>query len=155
MGQAVRVQHPSQSGPSHGGPEVERNVLGGPLEECGTEPLTGFFRDGCCRTGPEDLGSHTICAVVSAEFLEHQRSIGNDLITPAPMYRFPGLVPGDRWCVTAVNWLRAHRDGAAAPVVLASTHERVLDLVPLDVLRQHAVDVPDDLGSLGDGPSGI
>lgn len=119
------------------------------------DPLTGFFRDGCCRTGPEDRGSHTICAVVSSEFLDHQRSIGNDLMTPAPAYRFPGLVPGDRWCVTAVNWMRAHRDGAAAPVVLASTHERVLELVPLEVLRQHAVDVPDDatgIEGLGDEP---
>ena len=126
----------------------DRNVLGGPLESCGTDPLTGFYRDGCCSTGPEDLGSHTICAVVTAEFLEHQRSIGNDLSTPMPLYGFPGLVPGDRWCVTAVNWLRAHRDGAAAYVVLASTHERALDIVPLDALREHAVDVPSDLGSL-------
>jgi uncharacterized protein (DUF2237 family) len=128
----------------------ERNVLGGPLEPCGTEPMTGFFRDGCCSTSPEDLGSHTICAVVTEEFLEHQRNIGNDLISPMPMYRFPGLVPGDRWCVTARNWLRAHMDGAAAPVVLASTHERALDIVPLDALRQHAVDVPGDLSSLGE-----
>ena len=89
----------------------DRNVLGGPLQPCGTDPLTGFFRDGCCSTGPEDIGLHTICAVVTAEFLEHQRAIGNDLSTPMPAYRFPGLVPGDRWCVTAVNWLRAHRDG--------------------------------------------
>ena len=127
---------------------TEHNVLGGPLEPCGTDPLTGFFRDGCCSTGPEDLGSHTICAVVSAEFLEHQRNIGNDLSTPMPQYRFPGLVPGDRWCVTAVNWLRAHRDGAAAPVVLASTNEAVLTIVPLDVLQQYAVDVPGDLSAL-------
>ncbi len=126
----------------------ERNVLGGALDPCGTDPLTGFYRDGCCSTGPDDLGSHTICAVVSSEFLEHQRSIGNDLSTPMPQYRFPGLVPGDRWCVTAANWLRAHEAGAAAPVVLAATHERCLDLVPLDVLRQHAVDVPDDPGML-------
>ena len=124
----------------------ERNVLGGPLEPCGTDPMTGFFRDGCCNTGPEDAGSHTICAVVTAEFLEHQRAIGNDLMTPMPIYRFPGLVPGDRWCVTAVNWLRAHADGAAALVVLASTHERALDVVPLAALQQHAVDVPDDAG---------
>lgn len=126
----------------------ERNVLGEPLEPCGTEPMTGFFRDGCCSTGPEDLGSHTICAVVSAEFLTHQRSIGNDLSTPMPEYRFPGLQPGDRWCVTARNWLRAHQDGAAAGVVLAATNERVLDLVPLAVLEQYAVDVPPDLSSL-------
>lgn len=128
--------------------EPERNVLGGRLAGCGTDPLTGFFRDGCCRTGPDDLGSHTICAVVTAEFLRHQRSIGNDLSSPAPMHRFPGLIPGDRWCVTARNWARAHLDGAAAPVVLASTHESVLEIVPLDVLRLYAVDVPDDPGVL-------
>lgn len=126
----------------------ERNVLGGDLEPCGLDPVTGFFRDGCCSTGPEDLGSHTICAVVSAEFLEHQRGIGNDLSAPMPQFRFPGLNPGDRWCVTARNWLRAHEDGVAAPVVLACTHERALDIVPLDVLQQHAVDVPGDLSAL-------
>jgi uncharacterized protein (DUF2237 family) len=127
---------------------ADRNVLGGPLDECGTDPITGFFRDGCCSTGEEDVGRHTICAVVTAEFLDHQRSIGNDLRTPVPYFRFPGLVPGDRWCVTAANWLRAHQDGYAAPVVLAATHESTLDVVPLDVLQLYAVDVPDDLGSL-------
>jgi uncharacterized protein (DUF2237 family) len=127
---------------------TELNVMGDPLEPCGTEPLTGFYRDGCCNTGPEDIGSHTVCAVVTAEFLDHQRGIGNDLTTPMPQFRFPGLVPGDRWCVTAVNWLRAHYDGAAAPVVLASTHERALAIVPLDILREHAVDVPPDLSDL-------
>ncbi len=126
----------------------ERNVLGSELEPCGTDPLTGFYRDGCCSTGPEDLGSHTICAVVTAEFLEHQRSIGNDLSTPMPAYNFPGLRPGDRWCVTAVNWARAHNDGVAAPVVLASTNEAVLQVVPLSALRQHAVDVPEDPSAL-------
>ncbi|WP_313675455.1 DUF2237 domain-containing protein [Mycolicibacterium sp.] len=127
---------------------ADRNVLGGPLDPCGTEPMTGFYRDGCCSSGPKDRGLHTICAVVTAEFLDHQRSIGNDLSTPMPMYRFPGLVPGDRWCVTARNWLRAHADGRAAPVVLAATHERTLDAVPLEVLREYAVDVPDDLTGL-------
>jgi uncharacterized protein (DUF2237 family) len=127
---------------------VEQNVLGADLEPCGTDPMTGFFRDGCCSTGPEDLGSHTICAVVTAEFLQHQRSIGNDLSTPMPQYRFPGLVPGDRWCVTAANWARAFNDGAASPVVLASTHQAVLQIVPLEALRYHAVDVPADPGSL-------
>ena len=120
----------------------ERNVLGDGLEPCGTDPVTGFYRDGCCSTGPEDVGSHTICAVVTTEFLAHQRSIGNDLSTPLPAHRFPGLRPGDRWCVTAANWLRAHHDGAAAYVVLASTHERALEIVPLDTLRRYAVDVP-------------
>lgn len=126
----------------------ERNVLGQSLQPCGTEPLTGFYRDGCCSTGAEDLGSHTICAVVTAEFLEHQRSIGNDLSTPMPQYGFAGLNPGDRWCVTATNWARAHNAGKAAPVVLASTNEAVLELVPLPVLQQHAVDVPADPGAL-------
>lgn len=127
---------------------VERNVLGGPLEPCSVDPLTGWFRDGSCRTGPGDVGSHTICAVVSQGFLEHQRAIGNDLSTPRPQYRFPGLSPGDRWCVTAANWLRAHHDGAAAPVVLAATNQRVLEVVPLAVLRGYAVDIPDDPRSL-------
>jgi uncharacterized protein len=129
---------------------TQRNVLGGELEPCGTEPLTGFYRDGCCTSGPEDRGSHTICAVVTAEFLDHQRSIGNDLSTPMPEYGFPGLVPGDRWCVTALNWARAYNDGVAAPVVLASTNERVLDVVPLAALREHAVDVPADTSALDD-----
>jgi uncharacterized protein (DUF2237 family) len=128
---------------------TDRNVLGGPLEPCGTDPLTGFYRDGCCTTGPEDRGSHTICAVVTADFLAHQRRIGNDLSTPMPRFRFPGLSPGDRWCVTALNWLRAYEDGAAAFVVLASTHERALERVPLAALQEHAVDVPSDPGTLG------
>jgi len=127
---------------------ADRNVLGGELEPCGDDPVTGFYRDGCCTSGPEDLGSHTICAVMTAEFLEHQRRIGNDLSSPAPAYHFPGLIPGDRWCVTAANWLRAHRDGVAAPVVLASTHERALDIVPLAALQEHAVDVPASPGGL-------
>ena len=129
---------------------TDRNVLGGELEPCGDDPVTGFYRDGCCTTGPEDLGSHTICAVVSAEFLAHQRSIGNDLSTPMPEYRFPGLVPGDRWCVTARNWAVAYDAGAAAPVVLAATNAAVLEVVPLEALQAHAVDVPDDLGDLED-----
>jgi uncharacterized protein (DUF2237 family) len=110
--------------------------------------MTGFFRDGCCNTGPEDQGSHTICAVVTAEFLAHQASIGNDLSTPRPEFSFPGLTPGDRWCVTALNWARAHRDGVAAPVVLASTNQAVLALMPLEVLQEHAVDVPSDPSAL-------
>ncbi|MDA8392395.1 MAG: DUF2237 domain-containing protein, partial [Actinomycetota bacterium] len=110
----------------------ELNVLGGPLEPCSSDPLTGFYRDGTCRTGVQDFGSHTICAVMTQPFLEHQKRIGNDLSTPMPQYRFPGLVAGDRWCVTAANWLRAHHDGVAAYVVLASTHQRALEVVPFD-----------------------
>mgnify|MGYP002402612346 FL=1 len=127
---------------------AQRNVLGGELESCSTDPLTGFYRDGLCACGPEDIGSHTICAVVTREFLEHQRSIGNDLSTPRPEFRFPGLTPGDRWCVTARNWLRAHEDGAAAPVVLAATNIDVLEIVPLEILTAYAVDVPADPSSL-------
>lgn len=144
----TRLSHPRPTGSAILAVMTDRNVLGGPLEPCGTDPLTGFYRDGSCHTGPDDRGRHTICAVVSREFLDHQRSIGNDLTIPMPQYRFPGLVPGDRWCVTAVNWLRAHHDGVAAPVVLASTHERTLEVVPLEALRQYAVDVPADPGTL-------
>lgn len=127
---------------------MSRNVLGGELELCSNDPVTGWFRDGTCATSAEDRGSHTICAVMTKEFLEHQRRIGNDLVTAMPQYRFPGLVPGDRWCVTAANWLRAHHDGAAAPVVLAATHQGSLDIVPFDVLQGYAVDVPPDLSRL-------
>ena len=126
----------------------ERNVIGTDLQPCSIDPITGWFRDGTCETAPEDLGSHTICAVVTNEFLDHQTSVGNDLITPMPQYQFPGLKPGDRWCVTARNWLVAYRDGVATPVVLAATHERALKIVPLDVLQEHAVDVPDDPGTI-------
>jgi uncharacterized protein (DUF2237 family) len=124
------------------------NVLGGELEPCGNDPVTGFFRDGCCSTGSEDLGSHTVCAVMTAPFLEQQRAIGNDLITPMPAYQFPGLEPGDRWCVVAVRWFEAYEAGVAAPVVLAATHARALDVIPLEALREHAVDVPSDPSSL-------
>jgi uncharacterized protein (DUF2237 family) len=126
----------------------ERNVLGGPLQPCGIDPVTGFYRDGHCSTGPDDLGSHTVCAVVSADFLEMQRALGNDLSTPRPEYGFPGLRPGDRWCVVAVRWLQAYQAGAAAGVVLAATNERALEIVPIEALRQHAVDVPDDISGL-------
>ena len=128
--------------------EPELNVLGAELELCGTDPLTGFYRDGCCSSGPEDVGSHTVCAVVTREFLDHQLSVGNDLSTPRPEWHFPGLQPGDRWCVVAVRWLQAYQDGVAAPVVLASTHERALDVIPLRLLEEHAVDVPEDPGAL-------
>jgi uncharacterized protein (DUF2237 family) len=127
---------------------TELNVLGDELEPCGIDPLTGFYRDGMCATGPEDAGRHVVCAVVTEEFLDHQRSVGNDLSTPLPQYRFPGLVPGDRWCVVAVRWQQALDDGVAAPVVLAATHARALDIVSMEDLRRHAVDVPPDLSSL-------
>lgn len=133
-----------------GRPMSERNVLGGELEPCSTDPLTGFFRDGCCSTKGDPRVQHTICAVVTEDFLEHQRSIGNDLSTPRPELRFPGLKPGDRWCVTAPNWLRAHEEGAASYVVLAATNESVLEVVPLTALQDHAVDVPPDAGSLAE-----
>jgi uncharacterized protein len=127
----------------------QRNVLGGTLDACSTDPVTGFYRDGCCTAGPEDVGSHTICAVVTGEFLAHQQAVGNDLVTPRPEYGFPGLVAGDRWCVVALRWLQAAQAGAAAPVVLAATNASVLDVVPLDLLTAHAVDVPADPSSLG------
>jgi uncharacterized protein (DUF2237 family) len=127
---------------------TDRNVLGGELETCGTDPVTGFYRDGCCNTGPEDLGSHTVCAVVSSEFLKHQQEIGNDLVTPRPEYGFAGLRPGDRWCVCASRWLESYEAGAASPVVLAATHARALDVVPLEALKKHAADVPADPSAL-------
>lgn len=127
---------------------ISRNVLGTDLEECGSDPVTGFYRDGCCTSGPQDIGNHTVCAVVTAEFLEHQKSVGNDLSTPRPEFRFPGLQPGDRWCVVALRWLQAHEDGVAPPVVLAATNERALQIVDLDVLERYAVDVPADPGPL-------
>ena len=126
----------------------ERNVLGGELEPCGIDPVTGFYRDGRCATGPEDLGRHVVCSVVTADFLSYQREVGNDLITPRPEFRFPGLVPGDRWCVVGERWRQALEDGRAAPVVLAATHERALEIIPLEALRRHAVDVPPDASSL-------
>ena len=127
---------------------TQRNVFGEPLEVCSLEPLTGFYRDGLTTTGPDDFGSHTVCTVVTAEFLEHQRSVGNDLSTPMPMYGFPGLKPGDRWAVCASRWLQAYQDGVAAPVVLRATNEAALDAVPLEALTEHAADVPDDPGML-------
>jgi uncharacterized protein (DUF2237 family) len=124
------------------------NVLGGALEPCGTDPVTGFYRDGSCTSGPEDLGRHTICVVMTTTFLAHQRGVGNDLSTPIPEYQFPGLVAGDRWCVVAARWWQAYQDGVAAPVVLAATNKRALDVVPIEALREHAVDVPSDPSSL-------
>lgn len=116
-----------------------KNVLGGELESCSLEPVTGFFRNGCCETGPHDLGLHTVCAVMTAEFLAYSKSVGNDLSTPVPDYAFPGLRPGDRWCLCAPRWKEALDAGAAPKVVLAATHEETLAIVPLGVLRDHAV----------------
>ena len=116
----------------------DANVVGGELLPCSTEPLTGFFRDGCCSTGPEDVGSHTVCAVMTEEFLAFSRAAGNDLSTPVPAFGFAGLQPGDRWCVCAPRWLEAHEAGVAPPVVLGATHERALEVVPIEALIELA-----------------
>jgi hypothetical protein len=117
---------------------MARNVVGGELETCGTEPMTGFHRDGCCDTDSQDAGVHTVCAVVTEEFLRFTRSRGNDLSTPRPEFGFPGLRPGDRWCLCASRWAEAHAAGVAPPVVLAATHARSLEFVDLAHLRQAA-----------------
>jgi uncharacterized protein (DUF2237 family) len=114
------------------------NVLGGPLKPCSHNPTTGFFRDGFCRTCAEDTGGHTVCVEVTAAFLAYSQAMGNDLSTPRPEWQFPGLRPGDRWCVCAERWLEAYAAGAAAPVVLASTDSRALEIVPLEALQRHA-----------------
>ncbi len=124
------------------------NVLGTPLVACSYDPLTGYFRDGCCHTDASDHGTHVVCAKVTQAFLDFSKLRGNDLSTPRPEFRFPGLQPGDRWCVVAMRWLQAHDDGVAPPVVLAATNERALTIVDLEVLRAYAVDVPADPGSL-------
>ncbi|MGA0867536.1 MAG: DUF2237 family protein [Planctomycetota bacterium] len=116
-----------------------RNVLGTPLQVCGLEPATGFFRTGCCETGPDDLGRHVVCAVMTQPFLDHTVARGNDLVTPRPEWGFPGLRPGDRWCLCASRWLEADEAGVAPPVVLEATHEAALEIVPLDRLRAHSV----------------
>jgi uncharacterized protein (DUF2237 family) len=116
------------------------NVLGRALEVCSTAPVTGFFRNGCCDTGPMDRGLHTVCAVMTAEFLALSKYLGNDLSTPRPEYGFAGLKPGDRWCLCAARFLQAHEEGAAPKIRLAATHARTLDIVPLDVLKRHALD---------------
>ena len=127
---------------------AELNVLGEPLQECGTDPVTGFHRDGCCSWDYRDPGSHTVCVVVTTDFLRFQRNSGNDLTTPIPEIGFPGLGPGDRWCVVARRWMQAYLMGYPAPVVLAGTNRKALEVIPLDALREHAVDVPDDLSML-------
>lgn len=120
--------------------EPSVNVLGTELEICGTAPLTGFFRNGCCDTGPMDRGLHTVCAVMTAEFLALSKYLGNDLSTPRPEFGFAGLNPGDRWCLCATRFLQAHEEGAAPQVNLAATHSRTLDIVPLEVLQTYAAD---------------
>ena len=116
------------------------NVLGGRLEPCSMRPLTGFFRDGCCNTGPEDIGSHTVCVIVTAEFLALSKYLGNDLSTPRPEYRFAGLKPGDRWCLCAARFMQAAQEFAAPQVVLEATHARTLEIVPIELLQRHAAD---------------
>ena len=120
-------------------PEADVNVVGGKLLPCSVEPLTGFYRNGCCSTGAEDLGSHTVCVVLTEEFLEFSKSVGNDLSTPRPEYGFAGLLPGDRWCLCASRWLEAHAAGHAPDVVLGATHARALELVPIELLTARAV----------------
>ena len=117
------------------------NVFDEEIETCSEQPLTGFSRDGCCKTSDQDVGSHTVCVKVTAEFLEFSRFRGNDLSTPQPAFGFPGLMPGDRWCLCAARWLEAQRNGMAPRVLLMNTHRRALEIVPLELLREHAVDL--------------
>jgi uncharacterized protein (DUF2237 family) len=119
----------------------DKNVLGGRLEPCSTSPRTGFYRDGCCNTGPEDVGLHVVCAQVTAEFLAFSAETGNDLSTPVPEYGFPGLKPGDRWCICASRWREAFDAGMAPAVVLSATHEETLAVIALTDLKRHAVDL--------------
>ena len=123
-------------------------MLGAELQVCGTEPLTGFYRDGYCNTGPDDLGSHTVCTIVTAEFLAHQQAIGNDMSTPRPQYGFAGLQPGDRWAMCASRWMQSFEAGVKAPVLIRATNAAALEAVPLEALQECAADAPDDLGEL-------
>ena len=124
--------------------EPSLNVLGTKLEPCSMDPLTGFYRNGCCDTGPGDAGSHTVCVIVTAEFLAMSKYLGNDLSTPRPEYRFEGLKPGDRWCLCAARFMQAAHEFAAPNVVLEATHIRALDIIPLELLRNHAVVDPQE-----------
>ena len=121
--------------------DTERNVLGEPLEPCSTNPLTGFFRNGSCLTGPDDVGRHLVCCEMTAEFLAFSKSVGNDLSTPHPEWGFPGLEPGDRWCLVAARWVEAHKAGAAPRVALLSTHEAALRYTDLATLKAYALDL--------------
>ncbi|HVY04600.1 MAG TPA: DUF2237 domain-containing protein [Burkholderiales bacterium] len=127
--------------PNAPGGNRARNVLGGPLSECSAKPLTGFYRDGCCNTGRDDHGVHSVCALMTKDFLEFSRARGNDLSTPMPGFGFPGLKPGDRWCLCADRWREAFKAGCAPQVVLNATHERTLDYVKLEDLKKHAIDL--------------
>lgn len=120
---------------------LQRNVLGGPLGVCSENPVTGFYRTGCCDTGPQDVGRHTVCIVATEAFLAFSKSRGNDLSTPAPEWDFPGVKPGQRWCLCAARWVEAYQAGMAPRVVLNATNEATLDLIPLEVLKRHAVDL--------------
>ena len=122
-------------------PSAQRNVFGEPLKTCSERPVTGFYRSGCCHTGPEDPGLHTVCVEVTAEFLAFSKSRGNDLSTPRPEFGFPGLEPGDRWCLCAARWREAFEAGRAPRVVLAATHEATLELVELGDLKRYAIDL--------------
>ncbi len=117
------------------------NVFDEPLEVCGADPETGFYRDGCCNTGRDDVGSHTVCVRATKEFLEYSRFKGNDLSTPAPQFGFPGLKPGDSWCLCAARWLEAHQQGMAPRVYLKRTHKKALEVVPMELLREFALDL--------------
>ena len=117
------------------------SVLGEPLDMCGDNPMTGFYRDSYCNTCDEDVGSHTVCVEISKLFLEYSKAKGNDLSTPAPQFGFAGLTPGDRWCLCAARWLEAYNDGAAPRVFLNRTHKRALEIIPLDILKQYATDL--------------
>jgi uncharacterized protein (DUF2237 family) len=127
--------------PKAPGGNTARNVLGGPLGECGADPLTGFYRDGCCNSGRDDHGVHSVCALMTKEFLEFSLERGNDLSTPMPDFGFPGLKAGDRWCLCAARWREALKAGCPPRVVLNSTHERTLDYVSLEDLKKHAIDL--------------
>lgn len=118
--------------------EYDLNVFGEKLINCSTNPMTGFYRDGCCHTGPEDHGTHTVCCIVSLEFLRFSKAMGNDLSTPVPQFNFPGLKPGDQWCLCAMRWEEAHRNGLAPKVILEATNEKTLDYVSMEDLLEHA-----------------
>ncbi|MCG3208934.1 MAG: hypothetical protein FOGNACKC_02547 [Anaerolineae bacterium] len=116
-----------------------KNVLGGELKDCSRQPLTGFYRDGCCNTGADDMGMHTVCAQMTAEFLRFSQEMGNDLITPMPMFNFPGLNPGDKWCICVSRWVEAFNAGMAPPIDLEASHISVLEFVSLEDLKNHAL----------------